>query len=594
MPTALRDISLIDILWRQDIDLGVEREVFDVHFQEREEDARRAREQEEERRKQERELERILSTLGKLDKETGEVLPCCLSEMFKEAEDSTTSDPYTELLSGQVALSPVLQTPPPSLVSPGNIHSTPSSQGSPVTQNPLLSSLLFSKKPPAEEEKASIELMPLPDLQDYLDLLEAHVPESPGEPLVKTMDSYTHQLPEPQGENTEVATVSGPHPLTHAQSGASEIMQTHEYAVSDTSEVTQPFEQIQAAELEQTFCNPEDLTESFLGTIMSTSPPDNLNQMSLGECELGVGLCTQTELYPEHANTIAPEHSLCQSESTQKDSSYITDDVTLFSLESSRQPMDLDLSLYGEDPFSSSQAEAEGSGYVQPDHTELLDLSLLSEAMDLEPPIIPPSETEMNPQDLTQDDSHTEEPSDQSEHSAEVIQTSPSRKTKMTSQTQQGHRTWSICRDERRAETLSLPLSVEDIINMSVDAFNEAISTYDLSEGQLILMRDIRRRGKNKMAAQSCRKRKLDSLVDLEDEVKALREESQRRLREREINSKALSETREKLSKLYEEVFSKLMDEHGNPYSSKEYTLQYSTDGRIFLLPCKPHMKKRS
>jgi hypothetical protein len=36
---------------------------------------------------------------------------------------------------------------------------------------------------------------------------------------------------------------------------------------------------------------------------------------------------------------------------------------------------------------------------------------------------------------------------------------------------------------------------------------------------QMNLMRDIRRRGKNKVAAQNCRKRKLDVIVDLSDEM---------------------------------------------------------------------------
>ncbi|XP_036425823.1 nuclear factor erythroid 2-related factor 2b [Colossoma macropomum] len=570
-----QEISLIDILWRQDIDLGVEREVFDVHFQEREEDARKAREQEEQKRKQEKELERIILTLGKLDKETGEVLPHSLSQILQGADDSTTFDPYTELmdlLSGQ--------TPPHSLVSPGNVHSTPSSQGSPVTQNPLLSSLLFSKKLPAEEEKAPIEVLPLPDLQPYLDLLEAHVPESPCELLE---------------ENTETAMVSGPHPLVNVHSGPAEMIQTYTCTISDTSEESPPLEQIlpESTELEQTFCEPEDLTESFLDTIMRASPPDNLNQMSLGECELTHNqncLHIQTELYPEHANTTAPEHSLCQRELIPKDSSYVMDDMTLFSLESSREPVDLDMSLYGEDPFSTSLSE--DSIFVQSDHTELLDVPLLSEAVDLQPPLFPSSETEIDPQQSTQDDSHPETVSDQSEHSTEVIHMSPSSETAL--QSQQGHCSWSVCRDEQRAQTLNLPLSVKDITSMSVDTFNEAISTYKLSESQLSLMRDIRRRGKNKIAAQSCRKRKLDSLVDLQAEVEALREESQQRLRERERNAAALCETREKLSKLYDEVFSKLRDEHGTPYSPKEYTLQYSTDGRVFLLPGTPHVKKRT
>ncbi|XP_017559169.2 nuclear factor erythroid 2-related factor 2b isoform X1 [Pygocentrus nattereri] len=567
------EISLIDILWRQDIDLGVEREVFDIHFQEREEDARKARKQEEEKRKQEKELERIILTLGKLDKETGEVLPHSLSQIFQGADDSTTLDPYTELM----ALLP-RQTPPHSLVSPGNVHSTPSSQGSPVTQNPLLSALLFSKKLPAEEEKASIEVLPLPDLQPYLDLLEAHVPESPCELLE---------------ENTETAMVSGPHPLLNVHSGPAETIQTYTCAISDTSEGSPPLEQIlpESTELEQTFSEPKDLTESFLDTIMRASPPDNLNQMSLGQCELRHNqncLHIQTEMHPEHANTTAPEHSLCQHKLIPNDSSYVTDDMILFSLESSRVPIDLDMSLYGE--FSTSQSE--DSVCVQSDHKELLDVPVLSELVDLQSPLFPPSETDISLQQSTQDDSPPKTVSDQSEHSTEVNHMSPSFETAF--QSQQGHHSWSLCRDEQRAQTLNLPLSVEDITSMSVDAFNEAISTHKLSERQLSLMRDIRRRGKNKIAAQSCRKRKLDSLVDLQAEVEALREESQRRLSERERNAAALCETREKLSKLYDKVFSKLRDEHGNPYSSKEYKLQYSTDGQVFLLPSTPHMKKRT
>ena len=54
-------------------------------------------------------------------------------------------------------------------------------------------------------------------------------------------------------------------------------------------------------------------------------------------------------------------------------------------------------------------------------------------------------------------------------------------------------------RDEKRAREMKIPISIEDIVNLPMDEFNERLSKYDLSEPQLSLIRDIRRRGKNKV-----------------------------------------------------------------------------------------------
>lgn len=56
-----------------------------------------------------------------------------------------------------------------------------------------------------------------------------------------------------------------------------------------------------------------------------------------------------------------------------------------------------------------------------------------------------------------------------------------------------------LTRDEKKARNLNIPISVYDIINLPMDEFNERLSKYDLSENQLSLIRDIRRRGKNKV-----------------------------------------------------------------------------------------------
>ena len=52
-----------------------------------------------------------------------------------------------------------------------------------------------------------------------------------------------------------------------------------------------------------------------------------------------------------------------------------------------------------------------------------------------------------------------------------------------------------------------------------MDEFNDMLSKEDLSEEQLNICRDIRRRGKNKVAAQNCRKRKLEQIDELQRKV---------------------------------------------------------------------------
>ena len=49
------------------------------------------------------------------------------------------------------------------------------------------------------------------------------------------------------------------------------------------------------------------------------------------------------------------------------------------------------------------------------------------------------------------------------------------------------------------AHNLRLPITVMDIINLPMDEFNDLLSKHELTEEQLTLCRDIRRRGKNKV-----------------------------------------------------------------------------------------------
>jgi len=140
-------------------------------------------------------------------------------------------------------------------------------------------------------------------------------------------------------------------------------------------------------------------------------------------------------------------------------------------------------------------------------------------------------------------------------------------------------------RDEKRARGMNIPMTVDDIINLPMDEFNERLSKYDLTEPQLSLIRDIRRRGKNKVAAQNCRKRKLDQILSLADEVKRARERKLRLNKEREFLMAEKARIKDRFAQLYRHVFQSLRNPDGLPYSPYEYSLQQSADGNILLVP---------
>ncbi|XP_052859459.1 segmentation protein cap'n'collar isoform X2 [Drosophila gunungcola] len=142
-----------------------------------------------------------------------------------------------------------------------------------------------------------------------------------------------------------------------------------------------------------------------------------------------------------------------------------------------------------------------------------------------------------------------------------------------------------LTRDEKRARSLNIPISVQDIINLPMDEFNERLSKYDLSENQLSLIRDIRRRGKNKVAAQNCRKRKLDQILTLEDEVHAVVKRKSQLTQERDHLDSERKRISNKFAMLHRHVFQYLRDPEGNPCSPSDYSLQQAADGSVYLLP---------
>jgi len=94
-------------------------------------------------------------------------------------------------------------------------------------------------------------------------------------------------------------------------------------------------------------------------------------------------------------------------------------------------------------------------------------------------------------------------------------------------------------KDEQKARELGLsPEDVKKIVDMSMEEFNDFSQKKGFDEDKLSILRDMRRRGKNKVAAQNCRKRKLETIEQLQGRVEDLKEklkENKRQEKKKEL-----------------------------------------------------------
>ncbi|XP_026138525.1 transcription regulator protein BACH1-like [Carassius auratus] len=106
------------------------------------------------------------------------------------------------------------------------------------------------------------------------------------------------------------------------------------------------------------------------------------------------------------------------------------------------------------------------------------------------------------------------------------------------------------CDSSEQVQEVDLPFPVEQISSMTRRAFLQMLKREQLTPEQLEFVQDVRRRSKNRMAAQRCRKRKLDCIYRLEGEIKKLRSEKEKLLHDHNQLKLSIEDVRQNLSGL--------------------------------------------
>ncbi|NXF48341.1 NF2L2 factor, partial [Oceanites oceanicus] len=573
-----QDMNLVDILWRQDIDLGARREVFDFSQRRKEYELEKQKKLEKERQEQlQKEQEKALLAQLELDEETGEFVPV---QPAQRIQSENTEPP--------IGFSQVNSNPTEALSFDDCMQLL--AEAFPFIDDNEASSAAFQSLVPAQIDSNPV----------FISSDQTQPPESPV--LVPLTDAENMQnieqvweellsLPELQCLNIENDNLAEVSTITSPETKPTEMHNSYNYYSS--LPITR----------KDVNCG-ADFLDSIEGPFSSILPPEDTSQLSVNSlndtspsnsdfCEDFYTTFVDTKANGDTATTNTISQSLTEILSEPIDLSDFSLCKAFNGNHSGTIPecndSDSGISLNATSSVASPEHSVESSAYG--DKTFGCSDSEM-EDMDSAPGSVPQSNAsvyslQFQDQVLSSVGPSTQTPSLQCTNTPKKEPPAgPGHpKAPFTKDKPSGHLEAHLTRDEQRAKALQIPFPVEKIINLPIDDFNEMMSKEQFNEAQLALIRDIRRRGKNKVAAQNCRKRKLENIVELEQDLSNLKDEKEKLLKEKGEHDKSLRQMKKQLTALYLEVFSMLRDEDGKSYSPSEYSLQQTRDSNVFLVP---------
>ncbi|XP_075384965.1 nuclear factor erythroid 2-related factor 2 isoform X1 [Tenrec ecaudatus] len=593
-----QDMDLIDILWRQDIDLGVSREVFDFSQRRKEYELEKQKKLEKERQEQlQKEQEKAFFAQLQLDEETGEFIPIQPAQHIQSETSGSatysqvaTHNPKPDALYFDDCMQLLAETFP--LVDNDEVSSAPFQSLVPDIPSHVESPVFIAPSQTQSPETPVLQTT-LPHLDNMLQDVDQVWEELLSIPELQCLNIQNDKL-------VETSTVASP------ETELTEIDNYHFFPSIPSVE--------KVGDSSPHFVN---VFEDFFGSVLPADDPNQLTVNSLNSNTTTINSDFGDEFYsafiaePSTSNSMPPSASLSQSLSELLSGPIDVSDLSLckaFNPNHSESTAEFNDSDSG---ISSNTSPSMASPEHSVESSTYADTPLGFSDSEMEERERTPDSDKQNapntqPGQFSGETAQALSPSPG--HSASVLETqgentpqkelpiSPGRrKAPFTKDKHSNCLETHLTRDELKAKALHIPFPVEQIINLPVDDFNEMMSKEQFNEAQLALIRDIRRRGKNKVAAQNCRKRKLENIVELEQDLDHLKDEKEKLLKEKGENDKSLHLLKKQLSTLYLEVFSMLRDEDGKPYSPSEYSLQQTRDGNVFLVPKskKPDVKKK-
>lgn len=129
------------------------------------------------------------------------------------------------------------------------------------------------------------------------------------------------------------------------------------------------------------------------------------------------------------------------------------------------------------------------------------------------------------------------------------------------------------------------PVSRDKLVSMPVEEFNQLLEQASLSEIEVAFMKEWRRRGKNKAAAQIARKRKREEVTDLEGEVKALRKQKAELNKKYDRLRSQIASLKKRSIAAEDRVYRQQTRLTGKAVSRDTHLIHLTDDDKLLLVP---------